>query len=708
MNTTKLTEALRGKIDSKEKFDQILRDCDGGSIIRQDYYAADALASIAAPVIGINNALTGTTSCPHHLWWWLREAMREKFGVYQPIDTSSVLQQLMAQRHLAQQFPHISLEDPARIAVTMSTEDGLRDKQTTISLGRWLRRNLIVISDATIQQLEATHRADISAELEILRTVAGVEEAYTRMRGDSACMRYSKDHWGYDTHPSAVYASPGFGVAVVRDTDGVIVARSVVYENPDDPADKRYVRVYGDATLKRRLERNGYVMAGTAGTVMDLYPTSIEHTYILPYLDWPGGPNGGSRNKAHRAVVLREGKLHILDEAGHGTVYAALRSRDLDPSGYMGSGQSTSARITLRPLPDDLFTWQCIITGRTCDTLTDTAVLSYHNGTVGRALAWATEDWDVLTTRFGGKSSLVRFPVGTATFYAAGRTWADLPENREHNGYVKLDATLYPDRQDWISKASTTTLPDGRVVLSEDCVVLQRASRGEDGMHTTFRLKSEVSKDWVRLHKSSRFPGMAIYAEPGSQHGVTRSGAKVGRHTHDVVELFDGSLEFSRNVSQQYLVFGQGRAFMRKDATFDERIDATRVVLTKYIDTVFARLTQEGEMLTLRAQAALIERCTNMRYYPGRNEAGEFTPKSVAASEAPIHDVLSALRDYAAATPEQRGFQVSMPDNLLAPAIELLEHMADRLTRLTQLVNPLPAIPAPTTVADAEPRFVVA
>jgi hypothetical protein len=71
-------------------------------------------------------------------------------------------------------------------------------------------------------------------------------------------MRYDMSHFGHQTyHPAAIYGSPNFSVAVHRDTKGTVKSRSVVGQ-PEDADDKRYVRIYGDAALQRKLERHGY------------------------------------------------------------------------------------------------------------------------------------------------------------------------------------------------------------------------------------------------------------------------------------------------------------------------------------------------------------------------------------------------------------------------------------------------------------------
>lgn len=696
--------ALSQKIDTKEKFDTFLREHRIHIKGTDSYYIGEHENSgIGFPAVR-GFGYRGVMSIDPTHWWWVREFLRDYYGVYMPADTSTVVRGLLDNSFTRPYYPHISTTDPTRIAVTMSPEDGVRDKQTTIALGRWLRKMYPTATDAQIQKWEAIHRADMTNELEIVRTAEDIERVYTTMRGDSGCMRHEKGHWNLPHHPSVVYSSPGFGVAVVRDSEGTPVARAVVYENPADPGDKRYVRVYGDLVIKRRLERNGYTLAGTGGTVMDAHAAGegYEDSYILPYLDPPGGGASGVTRHRHYGVALKDGKLHILDESTLNRISTAMRGRNESMDSYIASGSTQSGRVYLRPLPEDLFTWLCVVTGQTHNLDDSTPVKVWHNGAIGQAHLDVVAGW-VYVKAFveaHGRVQVAYAPADTPTFTNYGDTWLDNEVTRRRCGFARLDAQLYPGPRDWVRAETTASLSDDRVILRSDSVVVNTTD-GVNWVH-----KDEIQEGWVRLHRSSRYPDVAVYSKPDAAHGITRSKAKVGLHTHETTLLHDGSIEYTRNCKRVAL-YGIGDSVtVHKDTTRAEIVEISKAKAVQMC-AVWLDGKNPGYVPGQDVEHKLVARLVNATWVPTWSAAlNRFMSTLITDLDSPVADALAALEAWAAQPEEVRaGHAINRYyyDDALAVSIASLRHLKERLEQL----HPEEINLSEATPADNE-RFVVA
>lgn len=261
---------LAEKIDSEEKL--------------------NAAAGTAMPTsrmhLNANFALNGE----HQLakkqpWWHRRETLRIQHGIYR----TSVLTEALNCAWPGQFAVHVSRDDPEQIAYTASPEDGERDKQLRMSPGRFLRKHFILFSDKQIQDLEQTHKADLDSSYLVARTKESIYKVYTEMVGDTGCMRREARHFPGGIHPSIVYTGPGFGVAYLQG-GGKITARCVIWVNPDNPEDKRAVRIYGHPTLRRKLLADGFVFKPLVGAKVAkvAVPGYADH-YYMPYLDGPEG-----------------------------------------------------------------------------------------------------------------------------------------------------------------------------------------------------------------------------------------------------------------------------------------------------------------------------------------------------------------------------------------------------------------------------------
>ena len=700
----RIKAALSAKLDSREKFEAVLHEIGDSHCIGSAAYDCRSLTDICFPRVRDGLCLEFDTRVPKTHWWWLREAMRLKFGVYPSMEDSQVIQYLLGQTFLLPYVPHVSTEDPTRIAVTMSPEDGCRDKQTVMALGRWIKRMFPSATDHFIQGLEAMHRADMSDELEIVYDAAEIEEVYTNMRGDTGCMRHHKDYWDLPYHPSVVYSSPGFGVAVVRNADGRVTGRSVVYEDPENPSDKRYVRIYGDLSLKRRLERNGYRMAGLADTVMDAHAKGSEENYfIMPYIDPPGGASSGVSDKRVYGAYRQGDNIYLAGEAKFNAVHRALAARNMRADGYLVGVTGTSGYIYLRELPHDLFQWTCIVTGQTYEVTEAAPVKAKFNGQVGSAHESAVEGWVELRTAVDGQAVTAYCPPDTPTFSWNYTLWEDTEESRVHCGYVRLANDLYPDDQEWYLRYELVKLQDGRMVKRHDVAVLNEL----DGIRCV--LKTEVQADWVRLHRSSSFPGMPVYSTPDAKWNVTRSGTKVGRYTHDVVVLHDGTLEFARNCVTHHLPIGGVGCTVRKDTTAEQLLDLAVANATKAIDHAFDYAVQEGlvDLTDAAMQRSLLHSWMGMSVVPVVEDDETPQLRYLRDLTSPFADALIHMERYVALPEEPRRRLCHYnyhPENRAQAILGLLRHINQRMAEITP---PQPEVVVEEVSANTE-RYVVA
>lgn len=168
------------------------------------------------------------------------------------------------------EWPHVSVNDPARVAYTRSPEHGEADRQTVTSLGKYLRRHFNVpdheIRDACMQAKGGVVHITHSME----RMIWAVQT------GPKSCMQ--DEGWGFYDHPYNVYAPKyGWGLAyrveVDEDGDEHCVARALVHE--DEDGFKCFVRSY------RKSDGYSYADEGLEATLREM---GYEHLR-----SWPGG-----------------------------------------------------------------------------------------------------------------------------------------------------------------------------------------------------------------------------------------------------------------------------------------------------------------------------------------------------------------------------------------------------------------------------------
>lgn len=588
-----MKEALSTKITSMEQLNEIIvaayptnntyvpaegRRSEYSSLISQAYRPTPPDRDIAwqDPAFGSDWACSVVVSARRQMpdksrWWLMREWLRLYYGVY---STTSPLWNTTFHLRLADFAPHCARDgtDPSMIAFTPDPEAGAADKQLRTTLSKFVRKFCPSLPDHVLRDIEASHRADLSNEIEILTGVSEIVDAY--LTGPSSCMSHKVSDYAGKIHPAGVYAAPGMGVAVIRSADGRITARSVVYQNPDDEKDKRFVRVYGDAMLQRRLLRNGYVCAGLAGARLrriDADPkvigisraTDTRMGLIVPYIDPPGGSSSGSRDKFAQYAVIGDEWLHMLGEKEANDLMRKLPHKTLAPvsatNGLVVLDRATAV------FESDL-KQTCCISGEPISLmdLGAKAAQVYMNGEVRTALLDRVSDLPMAVTLVGGMRTNVRFTAGTATTEFGGAFVIDTPENRRHiMGQVRLSRGLYPD-SDWMSVHKVVDLTDHHPFLDEDEELPEEIDwsytdttgpvyvRDEDLVDlvigTTYYVVHEKMVRDIgqyelihRLHSARR-----MYARADSPHLVrTNTGRRVIPNIHPVIEYPGGIWGFS-------------------------------------------------------------------------------------------------------------------------------------------------------------------
>lgn len=566
MDINKLKAGLAGKIDSYEKYYDAVKasgipypdeaiDYLPSSMryaaryeFTYDWYANDQ------PIRPLKNK--GTS------WWFMREQLRIATGVYPAATT--VLQQCVDTMRLQVWCIHCSTdpETPEAVAYTPDATAGAADRQVKVgSLAKLLRKLVPLLSDEWLQKIEAFHRAELDPSFELATSVEDVQFVYQNMEGDSGCMRYDHSRWELPNHlhPSHVYANvPGMGVAYHRNGNGVIVSRALVWE--DASGTKKYLRVYGDGALKRKLERSGYVNASLAGARIRAvtYDYRGETRHVVPYLDGIAGDQNNYDGTYGFVDMAEPGFIRLID--------TEMANR-LDTAGITATRFKNHTDVSYKLQPQDLsaLRFTCPLSGVVVDKLTnrDTTAAVWLGGRVQNVLVTS-----YVIRRFGGyarartydENGVVRQVWAESwvpTFTWADYSYIETDENRAKLGYVRLDEKLYPGRG-WVQLTSTVEV-DGQRRLKSDVVTVYEANGTVSHM-----LRADIVSRKARAEireKGYHFVGTgdSAYIIHGEHaNAVTlRGGRVVHVDRHDVVELHDGTLDFKSN-TRIVPLFGRG------------------------------------------------------------------------------------------------------------------------------------------------------
>lgn len=491
-------------------------------------------------------------------WPLCRDAIREWVGVYP--DPGNVLAWLREQGLAGQYFPHVSKEDPAMVAFTPDRAMAVADRKVRTTMGKLLRKFLVLASDETIAQLEASHRAYMDPHFEFASTADDIEHVYTTMDGDSGCMRHERDHFNLiDYHPSAVYSAPGMGVAYIKNGDR-ITARSVIYDNPDNPTDKRYVRIYGDRALERKLKGKGYRLAGLAGCkIAALVDESFDESnnYVMPYIDTPGGGGSGCYDSRVTGAVRYKGDeyLTLLDSVTSDNLRRA--------TGRNIAGVTNQGGYTYVPTIDtSSFEGICSLSGKAFNKLSDTTKeWLKEDGTVGTALTReidALDDYITLRRFDTGRNTLeyllcteatadkhrINIGVGYSSYFNDTATC-------EYLGLALLDIEFYPDGG-FVNNSITVTGPGGKPILKTDSFEVVNDEARVEHKHIS-QLPSFKAHGYTPIRGSKGIKRLIHKTNP--RLVTTVSGMRAVRGLSDIAQTWDGQWCYSRNV-EHFSVLG--------------------------------------------------------------------------------------------------------------------------------------------------------
>lgn len=232
--------------------------------------------------------------------WHIREAARFSSKDYIAVKYNSKttadtkLQQALYAN--LSHYVHMSKDAPGYIAYTPDETHGKQDRRVKTTVGRYLKKFFPTLSDTEIRELTDAFRNRFGLEdVKIARTVEEITKVY--INGPNSCMSKnhddslsSRDQYGSHVHPAAIYAYPGVAVAYLERANK-INSRAVIFENPDDSADRRFIRVYGDEVLRLKLEAMGFKQGSLVGAklakiIARRTDNAVLHdTYVTPYID---------------------------------------------------------------------------------------------------------------------------------------------------------------------------------------------------------------------------------------------------------------------------------------------------------------------------------------------------------------------------------------------------------------------------------------
>lgn len=631
MNKMKMVELLKGKVDSLERWQAVCEEAGA-------YWHEVQYGSWPDPGFAFHYGAQRYIGSPAHagmdkMWWLIRESYRQILGVYP--ERTDVLNTVVENSPWLRPYCiHISKDDPTMVAYTPTPEDGARDKQVRMSFGRLLRKLCMLFTDEHIKQLEASHRSELDPTFLVARTPEEVQRVYTTMAGDGGCMRYPPGEWGLpdNLHPSHVYSYAGLGVAYTE-FEGVIKSRAVIYDNPDKPEDKRYVRIYGDGSLKRKLELAGYRCDNLQGAkirAIDVRKYEAVRAlaqgdsgrmrmleaapYLVPYLDGAGGSQE-QRAGSFGYIIEGEDCIRLINEE-----QAERLGRVV--GGNVPRFKSTSARHAVPVVRAEQLQFTCAISGEVCNSLETASIYVLHEGqvklvqlkhkpTYSEAIYHylGTMDpgqpWDEGLRARGTQQVVVHAPAGSRRSVAFSESnylghWVlDTPQNRAICGFVPVaqagggtkwafhSAAVQFDGT-WYAKADCTTVFD-----AEGNEVLMPQSKVD-------ALRQADPKKYVALAPKGSTKALSHVDNP--RLVMTLGKRRCVKDWHPILQLWDGTWDYSTNVRHS-MIFSFNVYSSTKQPAGEIRMteEAMRAAFAEYIDAARAHRLPERRVNSLQS-----------------------------------------------------------------------------------------------------------
>lgn len=252
------------------------------------------------------------------------------------------------------EWPHVSKDDPTKLAYTQDDDKGQRDIQTRTSLGKYIKRHCPTMPDHMLRDFVALF-SGADNEFSFVHTMDEMLEVVNT--GPKSCMADPEgDDWDETDHPYNVYL-PQYGWHMaVRRVNGRVDGRCMCLTQSDK--DKYYVRTYkrnledpdngysyADEALEAWLEQQGYTKRGSWPDGAQLAKLTNPHGgYIMPYLD---GDDKQVRERSGCFEIHYRGEYRADDTNGlleiRDTVSCDDCGQEHDPEdstgvGYYGEG----------------------------------------------------------------------------------------------------------------------------------------------------------------------------------------------------------------------------------------------------------------------------------------------------------------------------------------------------------------------------------
>jgi len=550
MDNEELRAAWSGTIDSLEKYNEVY-------LRTRDWLPRNCI-SVVAQLLPIRTAeVSGVVHLDADLWPLRRDVIREAIGVYpEPTSVLKWVRSMQSNIGLGQQFPHVSREDRTQVAFTPDATQAKADRKQRMAVGRFLRKVLLFVPESEIQRLEQSHRAEMDTTFLLAETVDAIRRVYVGMDGDTGCMRHDMEHFSLKKyHPSAVYCSPGMGVAYTEDENGTVKSRSVVWTNPDNPEDKRFVRVYGDPVLRKKLMNAGFRLAGLAGAKLRIYrDPAFEYAdqVLMPWIDPAGGIHASNVDRsldAANAIRFKgEEFITLLDNVAT----TRYQRAGVHPVGI----QSQGGYVQVPEVDIAGFVFDCPLTGKRVNRMErDTVPWLNDEGVVVRADAEAVHQRHLpaLMAHHEGRTQHVYCTAENKVRFAIPGYAAHFNDEatRTSLGLCLLDEAFYPSEARWASKGDCVRL-DGpndthSYIRDSDAVMVYDNDGTERYVHESM-VKSLKKDGCVPIAVRNSYRGLAHASHP--KLAITRGGKRVITDRHEVVQLWDSTWEYNRNVVQ--------------------------------------------------------------------------------------------------------------------------------------------------------------
>jgi hypothetical protein len=519
------------------------------------------------------------------LWPLQRDIIRETVGFYpEPTSVIRWLRTVASNTGVGQMWPHVSPIDRTEIAFTPDPVQGRADRKQRMTIGRFLRKFLLWAPDREIQRLEQQHRSELDTSFKLAETVEAIYQVYREMDGDTGCMRYDEEHFGHEEyHPSAVYASPNMGVAYTTDVNGTVKSRSVVWINPADPDDKRYVRIYGDPILRKKLEANGYRMRGLAGAKLRIlrdpsFDENNDAMIVMPWIDPAGGIHATNVDRAFDSE-------HAVRFKGEDffTLVTGEQQRAYAKAGIMAKGvQTQDGHVEVPEIDLSTFHYTCLLTGKQANRMEVSTVLWVtEDGTVGSAIEAAVEEIEdrvMMRIHREGKLQYIysTIPVRDKVAIPGMDSWFNDAPTRQAAGVCLLDSVFYPGGATYHARVDCVYLEGAggvhTFIKKEDALMLYKEG-GNSFTHVSM-VKPLKSEGYLPVAVYNSYRGLAHRDHP--RLAVTRGGKRVITDTHEVNQLVDGTWEYERNVVP-ITICGHAFRMSKTDVARDIVISAEKV-----------------------------------------------------------------------------------------------------------------------------------